>query len=99
MPDITDATFLNSLRPSPLSTVMTPTPETGVDVKDWKISYLITKGDTAMPESFMQGLIDRAREKGAQIETTEMESGHFVQISHADEVADWIANGIKKATG
>ena len=68
---------------------MTPVPET--DMKAWKISYLITRGDLAMPEKFMESLVDRAREHGADIQTRVMESSHFVQISHAEEVAEWIS--------
>ena len=67
---------------------MTPAPET--NVKAWKISYLITRGDLAMPEKFLESLVNRARENGADVQTRVMESGHFVQMSHAEEVAEWI---------
>lgn len=89
MPDIQDEEFRGSLKPSPLSSVMTPTP--AADVTKWKVSYLVTKGDVAMPEGFMTGLVERAREHGAEVDTKTIESGHFVQISHVDEVAEWVA--------
>lgn len=93
MPDVADQEFRGSLRPSPLSTVMTPTPE--VDVGLWKISYLITRGDLAMPEGLMTWLVERAREHGAEVETKTIESGHFVQISHAEEVAEWVSQIVR----
>ena len=57
----------------------------------WRISYLITRGDLAMPEGLMTWLVERAREHGAEVQTKTIESGHFVQISHADEVAEWVS--------
>ena len=89
MNDIQDEEYRNSLRPFPLSTVVTPTPKT--DVKAWKIAYLITRGDLTMPEEFMESLVERAREHGANIQTRVIQSSHFVHISHAEEVAEWIS--------
>ena len=46
--------------------------------------------DLAMPEVFQNFLVERARDKGVAIDVKVMRSGHFVQISHAEEVASWI---------
>jgi predicted esterase len=71
---------------------MTPVPQIGMDPKSWKISYLVTTvQDPGMPEAFQKFLIQQARDAGAQIDTVEMQSGHFVQVSHAEEVAKWIS--------
>jgi hypothetical protein len=81
-----------TLRPSALGSVLTPVQETGMDPKSWKISYLVTtEQDPAMPEAFQKFLIDQARDAGAQVDMIEMKSGHFVQVSHAEEVAEWIS--------
>jgi hypothetical protein len=81
-----------TLKPSALGSVMTPVKPAAVDPKSWKISYLVTtKHDPAMPEAFQKFLTDQARDAGAQVDSIEMESGHFVQISHAEEVAKWIS--------
>jgi predicted esterase len=67
------------------------------DVGSWKISYLVaTEDDLAMPEALQRHLADRAREAGAEVHTDSLKSGHFVQATHAREVAEWIA-GICKA--
>lgn len=80
----------NLLRPWAMSCVTTPTPE--ADVKDWKISYLITPGDKIMPEAFQKRLIAKAQEHGADIKTHSLPSEHLVQISHPEEVGQWIAD-------
>jgi predicted esterase len=81
-----------TLKPAALAIVMTPVPEAAADPKHWKISYLITKvQDPGMPEALQKFLVENARQAGAEIDTVEIESGHFVQISHAEEVARWIS--------
>jgi hypothetical protein len=80
-----------TLKPAAVGAVTTPAPENGIDLKSWNISYLVlTEQDLAMPAAFQTFLIGQAREAGAKIETVEMKSGHFAQISHAKEVAKWI---------
>ena len=82
-----------TLKPSALGALLTPVPQTGIDPKSWKISYLVTKlNDPGMPEAFQKFLIEKGRESGAQIDSIEIESGHFVQVSHVEEVAKWISN-------
>ena len=44
-----------------------------------------------MSEALQQHLIDRAKEAGAEVKSNKLKSGHFAQISHAKEVADWVA--------
>ena len=62
-----------------------------IDIRTWKISYLITAEiDLAMPEGFQRLLIEKARDAGADVTVEEIKSGHFVQITHACEVAAWI---------
>jgi hypothetical protein len=44
-----------------------------------------------MPEPHQQFLVDNAKEHGAVIEQVKtIKSGHFVQVTHAQEVAEWI---------
>ncbi|KAI9698599.1 MAG: hypothetical protein M1820_007398 [Bogoriella megaspora] len=89
MNDVTDEAIRASLKPSPLSTVLTPTPE--ADVKIWDIAYLATTDiDLGMAEAFQKHLADRARESGAKVQYKTIKSGHFVQVSHAKEVAEWV---------
>ena len=79
----------DTLRPSALGNVMSSTPPT--DAKTWKLSYLITaEVDLAMPEGFQKLLIEKAQDAGAEVTVEEIKSGHFVQITHAREVAAWI---------
>ena len=81
-----------TLKPSAVATLATPIPENKVDPKAWSISYLVAVGrDLAMPEAFQKFLVEQARGAGAQVESVEMKSGHFVQISHMKEVAEWIS--------
>ena len=82
-----------SLAPSALGAVTTLVPQEGFDPKHWRISYLLTtRHDLAMPALFQRFLLEKAREAGVLIDDIfEMDSGHFVQISHAQEVAQWIS--------
>ena len=77
-------------RPHPLSSVLTEAP--AATVSSLRIAYLITaEDDPSMPEALQKWLIDNARTNGAVIEEVKsMKSGHFVQITHAEEVAAWI---------
>jgi predicted esterase len=79
------------LRPHALASMLTPAPEG--NVSSWRIAYLITaEQDPAMPVPLQQWLIDNAKEAGAEIEEVKtLKSGHFVQITHAEEVASWIS--------
>lgn len=81
--------WCTSLKPCSLGGVMSPTPPT--DVSQWRISYLVTTVlDIAMPDAFQKHLVDRARKAGAEVMMDEIKSGHFVQITHSHEVAEWI---------
>lgn len=79
-----------ALRPHALATMLTPAP--AGTVSSWRVAYLITaEQDPAMPVPLQQWLIDNAKQAGAQITEVKMiASGHFVQITHAEEVASWI---------
>ena len=79
-----------ALRPHPLSSVLTEAPQT--DVSSWRIAYLITADlDPSMPVPHQQFLVDNAKEHGAVIEQVKtIKSGHFVQVTHAEEVAAWV---------
>jgi hypothetical protein len=62
-----------------------------IDPTHWRISYLVTAElDLGMPEKFQRYLIERARGVGAEVDVKTVKSGHFPQISHADEVARWV---------
>ena len=95
MPDLpADHPVRKSLRPSALSTVMTPVPET--TPTKWKASYLLTTElDAAMPEVFQSWLVERAKEAGAEVEVKRMKAGHFVQISKVEEVGEWLIEIMK----
>jgi hypothetical protein len=78
------------LRPSPLATVLSEAPD--ATVTDWRIAGLVTlEMDPSMPEPFQRFLFDNAKEHGAVVEEVKaMKSGHFVQVTHAKEVAAWM---------
>lgn len=78
------------LRPHPIGSVMSDAPQ--AKITSWRIAYLITaEDDLSMPEAFQQYLVDNAKENGALIEEVKtIKSGHFVQITHAEEVAAWL---------
>ncbi|KIV99319.1 uncharacterized protein PV09_08979 [Verruconis gallopava] len=78
------------LRPNPLGTVMAETPQ--ATTSDWRVAYLLTEElDPSMPLAFQQFLIDQGRKHGVAIEQTKkMKSGHFVQVTHSEEVAKWV---------
>jgi hypothetical protein len=51
-----------------------------------------------MPVEFQKFLIEQGKQAGAMIdEVKEVDTGHFVQISQAEEVAGWIAEQSAKA--
>jgi hypothetical protein len=91
MNDTTDEEIRSSLRPTALSGAMTPV-SSSLDPKTWRISYLIlTELDLGMPVEFQSHLIDRVRKAGAEVDDSKkLRSGHFVQWTHPDEVADWV---------
>jgi len=86
-----------SLVPSPLGTVAVPVPEAlAADPKEWKIKYMIcAEDDRAMPTAFQEYLVQKTIDAGAEVETTKIKSGHFVQLSHTKEVAAWVAENSK----
>lgn len=80
-----------SLVPSALSTAISNVPGNENDVKDWRVSYLVTtESDEAMPEAFQFGLIENARAKGADVTVKQIEAGHFMMVSRVEELAEWI---------
>lgn len=87
-----------TLKPASLGGVLSAVPE--LNPADWKISYLVTKElDFAMPEGFQRHLVNRAQKAGAEVVVKVMESNHFVQITHAEEVAKWIEGICSLMTG
>jgi pimeloyl-ACP methyl ester carboxylesterase len=89
LPDTEAKRWAETLRPCALGALMSPVPESMVG--DWRVEYLVTEGeDKAMPEGFQRWLVERARREGAQVNVKGMKSGHFVQISHAEEVVGWV---------
>ena len=90
MPEDQDKWATDGLRPHPLGSVLTGAPE--ANVSNWRIAFLVTaEDDPSMPETFQHWLIDNAKASGAVIdEIKSIKSGHFVQVTHAEEVAAWI---------
>lgn len=86
--------------PSALGAVASPVPEGGEgvgDPREWRVAYLLCEElDLAMPRAFQEYLVEKAREAEAQVEVKRIRSGHFVQISHAPEVAEWIVSYAKE---
>ena len=90
------------LKPSALGAVTTPVPETGYgDPQEWRISYLICgEIDQGMPEAFQEFLVEQAVQAGVEVKVEgRIKSGHFVQISHPEELAQWIGEMVKKYCG
>lgn len=79
----------STLQPHAMNAMAIPAPK--VEVKEWKASFLLTENDPAMPIGYQECLVQRARDAGAQIDIVRIHSGHFVMITHAREVAKWIA--------
>jgi len=79
----------STLQPQAMDAMASPTPK--VEIKEWKASFLLTENDRAMPIGYQEYLIQRARDAGAHIDIVRINSGHFVMITHAREVAEWIA--------
>jgi hypothetical protein len=79
-----------TLRPTALGIVASPAPES--DPKSWRIAIIISEEkDVVMSLGFQQDVIEKAKEAGAVFEDVKlMKTGHFVQISHTKEVANWI---------
>jgi hypothetical protein len=91
MNDITDEVMRASLKPAAMSSVMSPVPTDLDKPSDWRLSYLIlTELDLGMPEPLQRHLVGRAREAGATVDEQTLKSGHFAQISHSQEVAEWL---------
>lgn len=87
------------LKPSALGAITTPVPETGYgDLREWRISYLVCQEiELAMPEAFQEFLVEQAVEAGAEAKVEgRVKSGHFVQISHPKELAQWIGEMVNK---
>lgn len=81
--------WFEGLPPCSLGGPMSPAPP--ADVGSWKISNPVAiEDDLAMPEALQRHLADRAREAGAEVHTDSVKSGHFLQATHAREVAEWI---------
>jgi len=79
----------STLQPQAMDAMAIPAPK--VEIKEWKASFLLTENDPAMPIGYQEYLIQRARDAGAHIDIVRINSGHFVMITHAREVAEWIA--------
>ena len=90
LPELEAKKWADTLRPSAVGNAMSIVPES--TVKDWRVGYVITQGeDLAMPEAFQNWLVERAKDGGAIVDVKgRLRSGHFVQITHASEVARWV---------
>lgn len=92
MNDIEDQKYRSCLKPTALTCAFSPVAQ-DIDPKQWRISYLmLTELDLAMPEALQQSLIDGGKRAGAEIDAVKLRSGHFAQISHPQEVAEWIVS-------
>jgi hypothetical protein len=83
----------DQLKSSALGAVTTSVPETGYgDPREWRISYLVCgEIDKGMPEVFQEFLVEQAVQAGAEAKVEgRIRSGHFVQISHPEELAQWV---------
>jgi hypothetical protein len=91
MNDTTDEEIRSSLRPAAMSSVMTPV-SSSIDPSAWRVAYLVlTELDLGMPAALQSYLIDRAKKAGAEVDDSQkLRSGHFVQWTHPDKVADWV---------
>lgn len=62
-----------------------------ISTKEWDISCLIViEKDLAIPVAFQRYLVAQTREKQELRLRRQRGSGHFVQTSHAKEIATWI---------
>ena len=85
-----------SMKPSALSGVITPAPDS--DVRKWNVSYLVTKElDVDMPEAMQMWLIERARVADVEIGVESVVAGHFAMVSKVKEVGNWIVSLLPSA--
>lgn len=91
--DVEDPEVRESLLPVCIGGAMTPTPN--AEISSWRITYVVTaEKDLCMPQGFQESLISKAQSAGAQIKQLNIASGHFLQVSHAVEVAQIIIDDV-----
>ncbi|KAJ5095971.1 alpha/beta-hydrolase [Penicillium alfredii] len=72
-------------------------PATGAAYLNIPASYLLCEEDRAIPIAVQQVMVERAREKGAQIETEKIGTGHTPYLVVPEQVAAYIKRQIGEA--
>lgn len=80
--------WAQTLRPHAWATKISPA--TSAAYLDIPASYLLCEEDRAIPLFVQELMVDKARQKGAQIETEKVKTGHSPWLVIPDEVAAYI---------
>lgn len=87
--DVVDgAEWVQLLKPHSWATQNAPA--TGAAYMNIPSAYLLTEEDRATPVPVQQVLVERARRKGAQIETETIKTGHTPWLAMPDQVVAYI---------
>ena len=87
--DVPDgAEWAKSLKPHSWATKNAPA--TSAAYMNIPSTYLLTEDDRATPLPVQQVLVERARRKGAQIETEKIKTGHTPWLAMPDQVVAYI---------
>lgn len=86
--DDEQAYWFSQLQTHSLATIESPT--LGASWKIIPTSYLLCEQDRAVPPQIQEIMINAAKEKGASIEVTRLDSGHSPFLSKPVETAEWI---------
>ncbi|KAL4780885.1 alpha/beta-hydrolase [Aspergillus varians] len=91
--DVPDGkTWVETLRPASWAT--TNSRATGAAYVAIPSSYLLCEEDRAIPLFLQQAMVDKAREKGAQMRTEIVKTGHSPWLVDAEVVARWVRREI-----
>lgn len=82
------AYWFSQLQTHSLCTIQAPT--LGASWKTIPSSYLMCEKDLAIPLQAQEMMVDAAREKGAQVEVSRLETGHSPYLTMPKETVDWI---------
>ncbi|EKV07654.1 Cyclic AMP-dependent chloride channel [Penicillium digitatum] len=72
-------------------------PATGAAYVNIPSAYLLTENDRATPLPVQQVLVERARRKGAQIETEKIQTGHTPWLAMPGQVVNYIKNHARES--
>jgi hypothetical protein len=88
LPESEQKEWFSKLQSHNLNTFYAKAP--GASWKEIPTSYLVCEDDRAIPIQGQEGMIQNARDKGAEIEVDKLKASHSPFLSMPNETADWI---------